>query len=237
MNQGYSLLILGGGRSSRMGRDKSQLAFKVRGEGWTLARWMSDRWTPHCESLQWVGGAPCEEQSGQWVEDLPEYRGQGPVAGLFSGMLALRGRQAEPWTLLLAVDMPKFEPAWAKILRGGVRPEERALCFEQSAPTTLFGGILHRERVLPLIQQALAQGERSMRAIQARVQPRQLARPAGAASEMLSSAMNHPRDYLQWVHEQGFEDLSFSDSKRSPEPDSSGRRGNWVSPVTEEQRS
>lgn len=204
------MLILCGGRSSRMGQDKARLRFEHQGQDWTLAQWMSKRWAPVCESLQWAGAEPGQGVEGQWVQDLPEYRGQGPVAGLLSGLNALQERRAEPWTLLLAVDMPRFEPAWASALRDGARGDEYAIGFEQSSPAALFGGLLHRSRAQPLVEEALKQGERSMRALQARLKLGLVSQPIGIGSESLGSAMNHPSDYLQWLHEQGFRDLSFS---------------------------
>lgn len=95
-----SAILLAGGRSSRMGRDKAALPF----QGMTLLEWQ-------VRKLQSLGiedimlSGRCREMEG--VRTVPdEYPGRGPLGGLHAGMKAAR----RPDCLVLSVDVPLVPP-------------------------------------------------------------------------------------------------------------------------------
>jgi len=94
LNPAASLVILAGGRSARMGRDKAGLPVA----GVTLLEWMVRRLGPHfAETI--VAGAVAP----QGAREAPDRRADaGPVAGIEAGLLAARS----PYVLAVACDMP-----------------------------------------------------------------------------------------------------------------------------------
>ena len=104
---GESAIVLCGGRSTRMGRDKAALAF---GDETLLARVVrlvgevaSDVVLVAREGQELPGGL-------QAVRDPAE--GLGPLAGIAVGLGAIRGERA----LVVACDMPLLRPALARRL-------------------------------------------------------------------------------------------------------------------------
>ena len=107
MNQAlsFSAVLLAGGRSSRMGRDKALLPV---GESvlwqrqWDLlaAVGVTDRWLSVRAEQTWV-------PSGVAVvhDNVP---GAGPLAGIAAALENMHGTHL----LVLAVDLPRMEPAW-----------------------------------------------------------------------------------------------------------------------------
>lgn len=96
-----SAILLAGGESSRMGRDKAGLPF----QGMTLLEWQ-------VQKLQGLGikdimlSGPRREVPG--VRVVPdEFPGRGPLGGLHAGMKAARC----PDCLVLSVDVPLTPPA------------------------------------------------------------------------------------------------------------------------------
>jgi molybdopterin molybdotransferase len=98
-------VILTGGKSTRMGRDKALL--KLNGENLSLA--LADRFSkalgPVMFSVDEAGRFPC----GDYPELADRYPGRGPMNGIISGFEHAGGGNI----LLLATDMPYADPALA----------------------------------------------------------------------------------------------------------------------------
>lgn len=189
-------LVLCGGRSSRMGQDKAGLTFRDGNRVYTMKSWMDQRWSQRLHPLLWSGPGPgC-------VPDLAPFAGLGPVAGVHAGLCALKERGAGPWALLLAVDMPDFEPAWVDVLWTGVDARALAVQFEGAS---LFGALLRIEPVSALARQLLEAQERRLSELQRRLAPTLRPVPAGAHPDALRSAMNRPEDFKSWLNRRGFE--------------------------------
>lgn len=136
----FSGFILAGGRSRRMGQDKSRLAW---GDG-TFLNHAIHRMQQVCGEVFIVGRAP-----GATVpvfED--EFPGNGPLAALHT---ALRHSTTE-WNLVLAVDMPLVPPALLRFLSS--RIEAPALVVLPQVATTDIG-ILHNREMVPTPRNAL----------------------------------------------------------------------------------
>lgn len=201
-------IVLCGGRSSRMGEDKASLRFRDGDRAWTLQSWMADRWAGHCDPLVWVGfrGEAQGGASERWIEDEAAYVGQGPVAGLYSGLRALVAEKDYPkWALLLAVDMPEFDPAWVELLSAETKEEGEALGFAPpGGRTSLFGALIPVQRGMQVAKELLDEGELRLTKLQERLGLRTIAAPAGIHSRALRSGLNHREDFEAWLARCGY---------------------------------
>ena len=101
-------VVLTGGSSTRMGRDKALL--KLNGENLSLG--LADRFSqalgPAMFSVDKAGRFPC----GDYPEIADSYPGRGPMNGIISGLR----HTGDDHILLLATDMPYADPALAQEL-------------------------------------------------------------------------------------------------------------------------
>lgn len=103
LTPGATLILLAGGRSTRMGRDKATLPI---GEG-TLVEWIVRRLGPSFAETLVCGG------SASGARGVPDRRaGVGPLAGIEAGLLAMRTQSA----FVLACDMPRVSARLATLL-------------------------------------------------------------------------------------------------------------------------
>ena len=94
LTRGAALVILAGGRSTRMGRDKTALPV----DGVTLLEWMFRRLGPEfAETI--VAGAPAPEGAREARDRRAD---AGPLAGIEAGLLAARS----PFAFVVGCDMP-----------------------------------------------------------------------------------------------------------------------------------
>ena len=146
-------VIMTGGRSSRMGRDKGALPFG----GKTLLTRMIERWTGVFD-----GVAVSVDQVGRYgplpVPELADLRPKaGPMAGL-EAALTLGGADV---VFLTAVDLPFSDPSLATQLahlRG-----DADVCLIRRAdgrPEPLFA--LYAASCLPVVSRSLDRGERAL---------------------------------------------------------------------------
>lgn len=115
-------VLLAGGRSKRMGRDKARLM--VRGQ---------PLWLRQLEVLRAVGagelvvsGAPDGPWAGratEWGVVLDSRPGSGPLGGLAAALDAMTGS----WLVVLAVDMPCMEAAYLRALLESARALSRGV--------------------------------------------------------------------------------------------------------------
>jgi molybdopterin-guanine dinucleotide biosynthesis protein A len=149
-----SVIVLCGGRSTRMGRDKAALPF---GAETLLARVVRTARTIADDVV--VVGDPRQPMPPQ-VRVMPDaVEGLGPLAGLSTGLAAVDGDRA----LLVACDMPLLSPA---LLRGLL-----ALAGDHDASVPLVDGVpmttcaVYATRLGPRAQALLRKGTRSLRAL------------------------------------------------------------------------
>lgn len=117
----FSGVILAGGQSQRMGRDKALI--EVAGE---------TQLTHQARVLRRAGAqeiivvqhpdrprpATSLPAGATLVWDVPGHRDAGPLAGFVAGIAAT---QCE-WIALVAVDLPRLTPRWWRQLRGMIQP-------------------------------------------------------------------------------------------------------------------
>ena len=145
-------ILLAGGKSRRMGRDKLHLPY---GEG-SLAARVHGRLSEVFETVLVVGrtddfpvpGARC-------IAD--RHPGDGPLEGLATGLEALEA----PRALLAACDMPDLSPDLLRALAEHPADADALVPFSSRGPEPLLA--VYARRVLPRLRAFLAEGERSAR--------------------------------------------------------------------------
>ena len=183
-----TIVILAGGESRRMGRDKLRLTL----EGEALLERALRRWEAEFPRVLVSVGDPGRYP---WLGDrrVPDLRpGQGPMAGLEAGLL----RAGEP-VFLTAADMPFSDPKAALALCARC-PEEAEACVLTDGEgrwEPLFG--LYKPSLLPAIVQLLDSGRRSMAALleRSRVEVLKPADLGDLWTDRLLLNLNEPGDY------------------------------------------
>ena len=158
-------LILAGGASRRMGRNKALLELA----GQTLAERVREALRPLCGEILLVANDP-EPYAFLDLPVVPDLEpGQGPLMGLYSGLNAASGQLA----LAVAVDMPFLTPDFLRLLI------EHAPGYDVVVPEA--DGQLHPlcaayrpATCLPAIADALARGQRRLIAFHPQVRVRRL---------------------------------------------------------------
>ena len=108
----YSLLLLAGGKSARMGTNKAELLY----EGKTFLQHMLDK--AHAVGIEkcYISGYAIQHQDVQSVWDV--YTNRGPLSGLHASLKAMD----TPYCLVLPVDAPKLP---TEILEGLLKRHEQ----------------------------------------------------------------------------------------------------------------
>ena len=119
-------VVLAGGRSLRMGRDKAWLQV---GGGPLLLRQIGLLTGLGIGHVAIAAGPEDRDPLPATPAPIPLLRdlrpGLGPLAGVERGLRWARGLRADPddgWTLVLAVDLPEMSADWLRRLITGIRP-------------------------------------------------------------------------------------------------------------------
>lgn len=171
-------VILAGGRSSRMGRDKAGLTL---GGADFLTR-LTSRFQGTFRQV-WVSGP----------EGLPDLRpGQGPLAGLETAFV----RTGAERIFFTAVDLPFADPALASLLVEKLGEKDACLIRRNSGKLEpLFAA--YSSSCLPHIQTCLNEGRRAMGALLDRLDCRVVdeGELSGFDLEQILFNVNTPEDY------------------------------------------
>lgn len=151
-----SVLILAGGRGQRMGgRDKGLLEW--RGEPlvehlYRTVRPLSDDLVISCNRNQQRYRAYADQLVSDAEVDFP-----GPLAGVIAGLEVAR----HAWVVVLACDAPLVDPALIHDLRRLAHARDAAAMVRQGGYWQPMFSVLPR-RLLPALEHAWAEGERSL---------------------------------------------------------------------------
>lgn len=151
-------LILTGGRSTRMGQDKSQLVY----HGKPQREHLTELLAPYCEAVFWsVNAEQAAEQlpAGQPVI-IDRFNFPGPLNGILS---AFTHDAAAAW-LVVACDMPLLTVQSLNALWRGRNPAKKATVFYDSdgrLPEPLLG--IYEPAFYPVLRQAVTAEEYSPR--------------------------------------------------------------------------
>jgi molybdenum cofactor guanylyltransferase len=144
-------VVLAGGKSRRMGRDKAEI--QIGGE---------PLWRRQSRVLAAAGASPVvvvrrpDQVAPNGMECWRDLR---PAAGPLTGLEAALMPQTEPWVAVLAVDMPNIDARWFVWLRGFCRPGASAAA-PRGGFTEPLAAIYPRE-ALAEISRRLDRGELS----------------------------------------------------------------------------
>lgn len=151
-----SILILAGGRGQRMGgRDKGLLAWRgapLVAHVQRTVRELSDDVVISCNRNQAEYARYADQLVGDAEAGFP-----GPLAGVIAGLEAAR----HDWVVLLACDAPLVDQALVQALRYLGSEHDSAAMVRQGGYWQPMFSVIPR-RMLPALQQAWAQGERSL---------------------------------------------------------------------------
>ena len=147
-----SAIILAGGQSRRMGRDKAWLEIG----GQAIIERVLARLRPLFEEVI-VVGPPSPHLQGLGVRVVPdELPGKGPLGGLYSGLRA-GGSQ---WAFCCACDMPFLNKNLIAALSGQANQADAVICRWGNKLQPLHG--LYAQTCLPVIQKNLENEQKRM---------------------------------------------------------------------------
>ncbi len=180
-------VILAGGKSRRMGRDKLRLS--LSGET-MLARAVRRFGEAFDRVVVSVGEKGTDDVvSAEWVADV--FPGCGPMAGLHAAL-----RYCGEDVFLTAADMPFADPAAARLIAEKCGDADACIMTDESGrPEPLFS--FYRIAALPWAEKALREGRRSMRELFADLRIRTVGPDSlgGLWSDRLLVNVNDPAEY------------------------------------------
>jgi molybdopterin-guanine dinucleotide biosynthesis protein A len=191
MRAGCSLVILAGGLSRRMGRDKASLP---AADG-TLIEHLARRLAPVVDETIVAGGSGLPTLPGvRMVDDL--YPGLGPLAGIQAGMRAARS----PRVWVVGCDLPDVDPALASLLLGLAGDVDAVVPRIDSEPQGVCA--VYDRALAPRIDGLLAAGERRVKMLLAASNVRYVTTDELRVvdPELRSFRnINTPADYQAWL--------------------------------------
>ena len=152
MRGGCSLVILAGGLSRRMGRDKAGLP---AGDG-TLIQHLARRLAPVVDQTIVAGGSGRYDLPGVTTVD-DRYPGLGPLAGIHAGLLVARS----PLVWVVGCDLPDVDPGLAALLCGLAGDVDAVVPRIDSEPQGVCA--VYDRALAPRIEGLLAAGERRVK--------------------------------------------------------------------------
>lgn len=191
MTRGLSLVVLAGGQSRRMGRDKATLPVA----GQTLTERIIERLRPVVDEVIVAAGAANLELGGaRTVRD--QFGGAGPLSGIHAG---LRAAMFE-YVWVVACDYPDVDPAIGRCLARAVNGFDAAVPLIAGHAQGLCA--VYSVRLTPLIEQLIESDRRSVGALleSCRVGYLDEGLLRQVDQELRSFRnLNTPADYEEWV--------------------------------------
>jgi len=191
MRSGCSLVILAGGRSRRMGRDKATLP-AVDG---TLIAHLARRLAPVVDETIVAGGSVGPPIEGAVVV-ADDRAGLGPLAGMLAGLTAAHHR----YVWVVGCDLPDVEPALGSLLLTLAADYEAVVPRPDQEPEGVCA--LYVRELAPRIAALLDAGERSVKSLLERSTVRYVGfDELRAVDPELRSFrnINTPADYADWL--------------------------------------
>lgn len=152
-------IILAGGRSQRMGRNKALLPHPVNASR-TFLDYLVSVLAPFCSETLIVAREP--QQIGEHTGARLIFDRQpdvGPLMGLYSGLSAMRASHA----LVVAVDMPHVQPALLAFMLSRYEADTLLIPIVEGVPQVLLA--IYPRSALPLIETQLHHGRRDPRSL------------------------------------------------------------------------
>jgi len=149
-------IILAGGKSSRMGQNKALLPIG----GKSIIKRLAETFKPISDEIIIISNEP-EKYNGldfSIYSDVKEFRGDGPLAGIYTGMNAAN----EDCCLFLACDMPFASQKIGKFMMETLKNSgaDAVIPLHEGRVHPLFG--TYHKRILPVVKENLLNGKRKM---------------------------------------------------------------------------
>jgi molybdopterin-guanine dinucleotide biosynthesis protein A len=190
MATGCSLVLLAGGQSRRMGRDKALLPAGER----TMLAHLVDRLGPVADEVI-VAGPPTLAMAGvRLIGD--RYPGRGPLAGIHAGLLSA----SQPRAWVVGCDLPDVEPALGPFLLGLADGYEAVVPRVAGEPQAVCA--IYQRSLIARLESALEAGEHSVKRLLHDCRVRYVsADEVRAVDPDLRSFrnLNTPADYQAWL--------------------------------------
>ncbi|HJU85924.1 MAG TPA: molybdenum cofactor guanylyltransferase [Gemmatimonadota bacterium] len=153
------LLVLAGGHSRRMGRDKATLSW----QGTPLLLRVIGRLAPIATEV-WVAARPGQTlPPGEYRRVDDERPGEGPLAGLARGLAAIAGERNTAPVAVAACDYPHAEPALFPALLAAAPDAAAIVPLLDGRPHPLLA--IWRSDLAPACDRALERGARRVREV------------------------------------------------------------------------
>lgn len=182
-------VILAGGMSRRMGRDKAALPF---GEE-TMLSHLVHTYQPHFDLTAVSLNTPGRFDTAGAMEVVDRRPGEGPMAGLEAAFLDT----VADVIFLTGTDLPFGDPALARFLVESLGEHDICLIRSEKGPEPLFA--VYSSRCLPAIRKSLEEGRRSMYGVIQQMDTLEL--PAEDLSQFdvarILSNVNDPEEYAK----------------------------------------
>ena len=182
-------IVLAGGKSSRMGRDKGLLPL----QGKAMVAHVLSRLLPCVDELLLVANEPAYQQFGCKV--LPDLvKEAGPVGGIFTGLK----NTGTPWAFVLSCDMPFISTAAIQYLLEHAGTADICVGSLKGRMQPLFG--LYSTACLHLFEEHLQEGHYKLQALvrQAKYQEIPLDSLTQAQPHLLQN-INTPEEFSQAI--------------------------------------
>jgi len=165
VNKTISCIILAGGRSSRMGKDKALLPFPGN-EQLTFVEHVAALLAPIGREVILVAHDAQQAESYATLQHVlrivtDQEPNRGPLMGFYSGLSATHPSSTH--ALVVAVDMPFIQPAILTYLLSLATSDTIIMPFVQATPQVMLA--VYPRTILPLAAQYLHQGRRGIRSI------------------------------------------------------------------------
>jgi molybdenum cofactor guanylyltransferase len=190
MREPRALIVLAGGQSRRMGRDKARLPAGTT----TLVERIIVRLSPMVDEVIVAGGSFPDLDGVRVVAD--DRPGAGPLTGIAAGLRALPGEVG--W--VVACDLPDVDPRVGELLFGLAADVDAVVPRPKTRPEALCA--VYRRRLVPRIEGLLAAGEHRVTALlgQSNVRYVEAAVLRGVDPELRSFRnLNTPPEYRAWL--------------------------------------
>lgn len=149
-------IILAGGKSSRMGQNKALLPIG----GKSIIKRIVEEFTAISEEIIIIANIPeiYDELNLSIYPDVQEFRGDGPLAGIYTGIKAAD----EKFCLFIACDMPFVSPKIGEFLIEELKNSgaDAVIPSHEGRVHPLFGA--YHKRIQPIIKENLLNGKRKM---------------------------------------------------------------------------
>lgn len=188
MQSSVAGIILAGGQSRRMGREKPLLDL----DGRPVIAWIARVFVQVFSEVILVTNRP-DQYAWLGLKTTPDViKGQGPLAGIHAGLLAI----SHPQGVVVGGDMPFIRPAPLRRLCELGMGHDLAVPLWKGLPEYMHA--LYSRECIPHIEDSLAAGERRIISLRDRVQ--EIAIPAEkltSVPEEIFFNINTPADYLK----------------------------------------